>query len=468
MTNDRALKRFWGFAFKAAWGTGLVVLLAGAGPGCKKGGEEPAAEAGVTLMGNAVKGGLNTQVAEWYEEVLPPLQQELGFPVRYISAGIPDQDFKARAALDIKSGKGPDIMDLDQFWIPEFAEAGFLLPLDPYFADWPDRTQSYEGVQRMGQYRGHTYMVVWNADLRLLFYHRPILEQAGIKLPWQPQSWEDLIAAARKIQAKVPGVTPLQIDAGVEMGEAATMQGFYMVLLGAGGNLYDYEDHQWIGESPALRKAVGFYHRIYQMDKLADAQLQVSAKARDKSFERFQKGRIAIYLEGTWFYTSVLDPKGPWGIPDRDQRIGWAYMPKEKPGAPGAPNWVTISGGDGLVINPNCRRPERAWKVVAALNALSRQTRLFQRKPFTPTRRDLAALPEVKKNRFIAETAEALMPITTSRPGLAEYQEISFQVQLLTERVATGQMTVEQGLGEYEKALQAVARDKMIKNPDHP
>ena len=435
-----------------------------AGPGCKKSGEQPPADQGLTLMGNAVKGGLNSQVAEWYEEVLPEFQQELGFPVRYISAGIPDQDFKARAALDIKSGKGPDILDLDQFWIPEFAEAGFLLPLDNYYANWPDRTQYYEGVQRMGQYRGHTYMVVWNADVRLLFYHKPILEQAGIKLPWQPQSWEDIIAAAKQIQAKAPGVTPLQVDAGVEMGEATTMQGFYMVLLGAGGRLYDQEGQKWIGESPALRQAAEFYERIYQKDKLADGQLQVAAKARDKSFERFQKGQIAIYLEGTWFYTSVLDPKGPWGVPDRDERIGWAYMPKEMPSPPGTPNWVSISGGDGLVINPNCRQPERAWKVVAALNTLSRQVRLFGRKPFTPTRRDLAALPEVQKNRFIAETAEALMPITTSRPGLSEYQEISFQVQLLTERVATGQMTVDQALAEYEKALQEVARDKMIKN----
>ena len=447
------------------WVIALVLLTAWAAPGCKKGGEAPPAEAAVTLMGNAVKGGLNSQVAEWYEEILPQLEQELGFPVRYQSAGIPDQDFKARAALDIKSGKGPDIIDLDQFWIPEFADAGFLLPLDNYYANWPDRTQYYEGVQRMGRYRGHTYMVVWFADLRLLFYQKPILEQAGIKLPWQPQSWEDIIAAAKQIQAKAPGVTPLQIDAGVEMGEASTMQGFYMVLLGAGGNLYDPEAQKWIGASPALRQAVEFYHRIYQLDKIADAELQVSAKARDKSFERFQKGRIAIYLEGTWFYTSVLDPAGPWGIPDRDTRIGWAYMPKEKPGLPGAPNWVSISGGDGLVINPNSRQPDRAWKVVAALNALDRQVRLFRRKPFTPTRRDLAALPAVQKNRFIAETAEALLPITTSRPGLPEYQEISFQVQLLTERVATGQMTVDQALDEYAKAVQMTARSQMIKNP---
>ncbi|OGP56905.1 MAG: hypothetical protein A2V67_00015 [Deltaproteobacteria bacterium RBG_13_61_14] len=433
------------------------MLLLGSGSSCKERGEAPAPQA-ITLMGNAVKGGINSQVAEWYEEVLPEVERELGFPVRYQSAGIPDQDFKARAALDIKSGKGPDILDLDQFWIPEFAEAGFLLPLDSYYQAWPDRDQYYQGVQKMGQYAGHTYTVVWNADLRLLFFHQPILLAAGIPLPWQPRSWGDIIAAAKKIKASQPGVTPLQVDAGVEMGEATTMQGFYMVLLGAGGRLYDPEGRQWIASSPALRQAAEFYRRIYQKDKLADAELQVSAKARDKSFERFQKGRIAIYLESTWFYNSVIEPTGTWGIPDRDQRIGWAYMPRETAGETGAMNWVSISGGDGLVINPNCSQPERAWKVIAALNTLDRQARLFAKKPFTPTRRDLAALPQVRKNRFIAETAEALMPVTTSRPGLPEYQEISFQVQLLTERIATGQMSVDQALEAYAHEVKQVAR----------
>ena len=446
--------RRFGFVTALALGAALVFV------GCKKG-EGPAEVEAITLMGNAVRGGLNSQMAEWYEEVLPEVGRELGFPVRYVSAGVPDQDFKARAALDIKSGKGPDIINLDQFWIPEFAEAGFLLPLDPYWNAWPDRSQYYAGVQAMGQYRGRTYTVVWNADLRLIYYHRAILEAAGIALPWQPKNWEEIFAACRKIKAKMPEVTPLQLDAGVEMGEATTMQGFYMVLLGAGGKLYDFNDRKWIVAGPALDQAVNFYERLYRLEKLADADLQLSAKARDKSFERFQRGRIAIYVEGTWFYTSVLDPAGPWGIADRDERIGWAWMPGS--GGPGMPEKVSISGGDGLVINPNTKQPDRAWQVIAALNTVERQARLFAKRASTPTRRDLAALPEVQKNRFIAETAEALLPITLSRPGLPEYNEVSFQVQLLTERVVSGEKTGAEALAEFAAAVKQVVGEENTK-----
>ena len=408
----------------------------------------------VRILENAVPGGLNSDLWAWYLERVPELEKELGIKIELIPAGIRDEDFKARVALDLKSGRAADIIGFDQFWVPEFAEAGFLLPLDPFLQAWPDRVQYYESMVAMGSFKGKTYLVMRMTDLRMVFYHKPLLAQAGIPIPWQPKNWDEIISACRLLKQKFPEVIPLELNAGVEMGEATTMQGFLMLLYGAGGELYDQSAGKWVVDSPAFRQALDFYRKVYVDEKLANAELVTSPKVREKTFELFSKGKIALYVEGSWFYTSVLKPGEAWGIADRDERIGWAKMPGS--GARGAPMFISLSGGNGFVINPGAENPALAWKVIEKLNTLASLERLYAKQALTPPRKELAQSQVVAKNKFIAETALALLPYTRSRPGLSDYPEISFLIQLMTEEVVTGKLSPEAALEEFGKGVERI------------
>jgi len=429
-------------------------------PACRRR-QEIAKAPTVRILENAVKGGLNSDLLNWYQERIPGIEQELGIKIEIIPAGIRDEDFKARAALDLKSGRAADIIGFDQFWVPEFAEAGFLLPLDRYLAAWPDRSQYYDSMIDMGSFKGKTYLIMRLTDLRMLFYHRELLEQAGVAMPWQPQNWDEIMDACRKIKTRFPEIMPIELNAGVEMGEATTMQGFLMLLYGAGGELFDQHTGKWVVDSPAFRRALNFYQKIYVDEKFGDAELVTSPKSREKTFELFSKGKIAIYVEGTWFYTSILKPGEAWGISDRDQRIAWARMPGA--GDPGAPLFISLSGGNGFVLNPRSPNPDLAWKVVARLNTLPSLERLFELQALTPTRKDLSASPAVARLPFISETAQQILPFTRSRPGLSDYPEISFQLQLMTEEVVTGRLSPEQALAQFGKAVELiVGKDNVI------
>jgi len=416
---------------------------------------------GLSIMANAVRGGVNSQVAEWLLEELPSIEEELGVDVKFLSAGLADKDYKARIALDIKSGRGADVIALDQFWVPEFAGAKFILPLDGYVRSWPAWEEYFEPIREMGSFNGRAYQVVWNADVRMIFYNRGIFKRAGIETPWQPESWEDLVRAGRAIKECCPGVIPFQVNAGTAMGEATTMQGFFMILLGTGGRLYDYERGCWVADGPGLRSALEFYRLLYIKEGLCDPDLQISAKAREKTFTLFSQGRIAAYIESTWFYSSVLSPSNKsWGMAARDEKIGWAKMPGR--GKPGDPPYVSISGGDGLVINPAAKDPDLAWRLVAQLNELARQERLFMKKPFTPVRKDLASLPSVEEQELIAKTAAEIMPYTSFRPALPVYPEISFHVQYLTERVVTGRLGVDEAIKEFGRAVENLVGQDLV------
>ncbi|MEM3714155.1 MAG: extracellular solute-binding protein, partial [Nitrososphaeria archaeon] len=171
----------------------------------------------------------------------------------------------------------------------------------------------------------------------------------------------------------------------------------------------------------------------------------------EQTFKAFQQGKIAMYIEGTWLYTSVMNPSNTsWGIPNRDEIIGWAAMPGR--GNPGDPKYVSISGGSGFVINANSKNVALDEEVLKYLFYVEPVDSLFELKPSilpSPIYTDFSMI--VNENKYIAETSK-LLEYSTYRPALPVYDQISYQVQVLTEKLVSG-MSVDQALAQYASAV---------------
>ena len=62
--------------------------------------------------------------------------------------------------------------------------------------------------------------------------------------------------------------------------------------------------------------------------------------------------------------------------------------------------------------------------------------------------------------------AEALLPVTTVRPMLPDYPQISIEAQLMTERVISGEMTPEEAMQAYDDAVtELVGEENVIRIP---
>ena len=419
----------------------------------------------ISFSYNSIKGGRGTQSAEWIEDVVVPIFEKemkdkgIDVEVNCLPSGVSPADWKMQFVLDTKSGIGPDVAWIDLFWVPELAEAKLLLPLNKYVKEWPIWDEYYEPAKKAGSHKDDVYAIMYGSDVRMVYYNKELFKKAGIAIPWQPYSWDGLLTTARIIKEKLPGVIPLQINAGTDMGEATTMQGLYMVLLGAGGRLYDWDTNKWIIDSPMLRDTLNFYKKVYIDEKLGDAEMQVTAQSRNKTFEAFQQEKIAMLAEGTWFYSSVIAPSGSVPIPDRDERIGWAAMPGK--GTLGTPTFSCISGGTGFAVNPNSKHPDLAWELISTMLRSDILVELFSKKPFSPIYKGFVEVPAVKGNTFIAETSKALMPYTTIRPAKSEYPEISYQAQLLTEEIVVG-VSPEKALNNYGQAVIAIVGEENV------
>jgi multiple sugar transport system substrate-binding protein len=59
----------------------------------------------------------------------------------------------------------------------------------------------------------------------------------------------------------------------------------------------------------------------------------------------------------------------------------------------------------------------------------------------------------VAGDEVMSAMAETLLPITTVRPMLPAYPKISYEAQLMTERVVSGEMTPEDAMAAYAQAV---------------
>jgi ABC-type glycerol-3-phosphate transport system substrate-binding protein len=217
------------------------------------------------------------------------------------------------------------------------------------------------------EFEGKRYGIPVGTDGRVLFFNKKLFAKAGLPTDWQPKSWDEVLQAGRQLKAKLPGVTPLQINAGTAMGEATTAQGFIPLLYGTGKNL---DGGKWLGDTPETQAVLGFYSQLYGQG-LGDPKLQLRADGHRPLLRPVRRQQDRHAAGGRLLLAQRHQPRRrPGPMKDRDQAIGWPLIPARQPGGGlNGQDFVSLSGGAGRVINPNTKSPKEAWELLKFLNS---------------------------------------------------------------------------------------------------
>ncbi|MFF3343958.1 ABC transporter substrate-binding protein [Streptomyces sp. NPDC002779] len=385
-----------------------------------------------------------------------------GKKVEFIPIKAPDSEYYTKLQQMLRSPKtAPDLVYEDTFLINSDITSGYLKPLDDYLAKWPDWDRFIDTAKAAAKGEdGRTYGVPDGTDTRGLWYDKAVFAEAGIPVPWQPKTWDDLLEAARTIKEKVPDVTPLNVYTGKPAGEAATMQGFEMLLYGTEDRLYDESARKWIAGSQGFKDSLAFVETVYREKLGPDV-----ADALDPNFgtrvrgELLPEGKLGIALDGSWLPQDWLEGSGhEW--PEWSEKLGLAAMPTQHGQAPGK---VSMSGGWTWAIPAKAANPDLAFDFITTMQTKANAQKWYIANSGIAVREDVADDPAYAGAQPGTKFFTDLVAHTHYRPAYPAYPKVSTAIQEAMESVTTGDKSVEEAARNYDEELKTATDDQVIR-----
>lgn len=106
-------------------------------------------------------------------------------------------------ATMVSAGEVPDVMEMPDTWVSLYANNGMLESLEPYLAKWEHTEGLTDRALELGRDIDNTaYMLPYGFYLRAMFYHKKLLEEAGISEP--PKTMDEFVEASKAVSA-LPG-----------------------------------------------------------------------------------------------------------------------------------------------------------------------------------------------------------------------------------------------------------------------
>jgi multiple sugar transport system substrate-binding protein len=327
----------------------------------------------------------------------------------------------------------PDVCQLGNTWIAEFAALGALDDLTPRVgkdaAISPDHY--FPGVWQSNVVDGRVFGVPWYIDTRVLFYRTDILAKAGYDRP--PKTWKEWMEQMRAVQKLQP---PGRYAALLPTNEFEQPIIFGMQ---AGAEMLADGGRRGAFARPEFRRAFDFYVNIFR-EGLAPT---VPNTRISNVWQEFERGTFAFYITG------------PWNVSEFRRRLSpamegkWTTAPL--PGPDGEYPGVSTAGGCSLVMFRQGPQKEAAWKFVEFLSRVEGQVELCLCTSNLPARDDAWEAAGLLKDPEFAAFHEQLNNVRPV-PPVPEWEQI-----VTGELVKTAEAVIG-GRVEIGKALETLDR----------
>ena len=346
----------------------------------------------------------------------------------------------------------PDLCQLGNTWVPQFAALGALAPLDARLAQANaagslPQADYFEGIWESNRIGKTMYGVPWYVDTRLLFYRTDLLAAAGFTQP--PQTWAEWQRMLAALKAKggpdrygvllpTNEFEPLLVLALQQKEE----------LLRDGGRYGNFR-------SAEFRATLAFYLDMFRK-QWAPA---VTSTQISNVWDEFGRGFFTFYITGPW-NIGEFKRRLPASLQDK-----WSTAPMPGPNGPGA----SSAGGASLVVFKASRHQDEAWQLIQYLSRADVQQRFYELTGNLPARRgvwDSSSLAGDSRSLAFRRQLDR----TRSPPKVPEWDRIATEMKLVTEALIAGQFTLEQAVTELDARADRILekRRSLLRQGDTP
>jgi len=343
--------------------------------------------------------------------------------------------------LTAMAGRTPiDLVSVDQTWLGEFAQGGFLSDLTDRAKSWGKEKDWYQTNLEGGKYNGKLYGIWAWTDIRAIWYWKDLLSKAGIS-PDSLKTWNGYIANAKQLNnvLKDQGIQGVHL---VGASQSPDMWYPYLWMLG-GEILKQKTGHPTKGTYwfPAFNSTAG----IKALEFLKQ-QVNAGIRPQINHFwgEEFADRKFAVMLEGSWLLSAF--PHEQWT--NLAQKIGLLPMfPVPEIGRKSA----TMLGGWTLGIPETSQNKDLAWELLTTMVEPQVLTPMLQKEGYLPTQKPIGEGPYAAYlNSSIPYYKEMISMISIGhiRPNIPEYPQIAENIREAIDEVYYGIKDPKQALDE--------------------
>ncbi|MDR7001050.1 ABC transporter substrate-binding protein [Neobacillus niacini] len=392
---------------------------------------KPAAEQKVKLVyarGKDVTQG-TTKMVEAFEKSHPNIDVEF----REMPSDTGQQHDAYITAFNAKSSD-IDVIDMDVIWPAEFAQAGYVLPLDRFIQqDGIDLSEYNQGALGAAQFNGKQWALPKFVDAGLLFYRKDLVKPNEV-----PKTWDDLLKQAKA--KKGQGNTKFGYVLQSKQYEGLVCNAVEFV--GAYGGAFIDKDGKVAVNSPQAIKGL---KKMVEIAKSEVVPGNVTTFTEIESDQAFIEGQTVFLRNWPYEYASANDKTNS----KIAGKVGVAPLPAGDKGSAAA------LGGWMAGINKYSKHPKEAWEFLKFMAGAEGQKIDAIYGGHAPTITKLYQDPEIlKANPTFADKGFVDgLSAAISRPVAPNYPEISEIIQVNVSKAIAGQQTVEQAAQNMEKEM---------------
>jgi multiple sugar transport system substrate-binding protein len=340
-----------------------------------------------------------------------------------------------------------DLISVDQIWLGEFAENGFLTDLGNYSQAWGRLDEWYQSNIDGGAYNDKIHGIWAWTDVRSIWYWKDLLTRSAVN-PDSLKLWDDYIESARKLNEALnsEGIQGIELTGG-----PGSQNEWYPYLWMLGGSIVESKPgHPTKGSywfpsynSSQGEKALEFYKRLVDTG-VKPVTLDFETKFADKNY--------AVILGGSWLPTSFPSLTKQ----EIEQQIGMIPMfpvPNENT------TTSTIMGGWLLGISNSSKNKPLTWDLIETMLEPRILSSMLAEYGYLPTQIPIgegAYSGELRKSIPYYDQLISLVQFGHARPNIAEYPQIADHIREAIDDVYSRAKEPKQAL-DYAAAKSAKA-----------
>ncbi len=325
----------------------------------------------------------------------------------------------------------PDILQVDAIWTPEFAAAGWILPLDRFA---PDTAAFFPVTIEANRWQGELFALPWFVDVGMLYWRTDLFREP-------PATWDELEREVKRVIA----------DGSPRYGlvwQGARYEGLVTVFLeylgGFGGRILD-------GGRVTVHQPPGVLALTTMRDQIRRKGVvpaRVLTWHEEEPRFAFQNGEAALMRNWPYAVAPMQD--------SADSRVAGKFAVAPMPAAPGGRHTAAF-GGAQLAINAFSPEAEAAWLVI---EYLTRPEQMIERARIVgqfPTRTTVYHDPVLAQALAIPPTqAREIVEAAVPRPVTPVYTQLSEILQIQLHRALSGQAEPGPALARAASEMQAL------------